>query len=366
MKINFIYSVGRKQRITSKEELPSEFFYGYKELKNHLNKLHIYEEEELCMKLKNDFFGMIFRKLSFFSIGIPLEMLYGFLISRSFKRFKNDEILVATTNGIGLTLSIVKHLGLLKSSIVFISMGLLPKETNILKKNLYKFILRNIEIVLISKSEEDYFRAMMPNHKITYIPFGIDNKFWFNECSDFNQKYVLAIGNDKHRDWETLIDAWEASFPKLKIITSKKIYANKNNIEIIKGNWRDDLLTDKEIRKLYRSSIFVVIPLKETIQPSGQSVCLQAMSCKKSVIMSDIIGKWDSSKFINKKNIYLVKPSSKVLLNRAIKELLRNKNLNKTIAENGKLTVDNFYHKEIMANSLIKLFKKIDRKKKKT
>ena len=82
--------------------------------------------------------------------------------------------------------------------------------------------------------------------------------------------------------------------------------------------------------------------------------------------MSDIIGKWDSSKFINKKNIYLVKPSSKVLLNRAIKELLRNKNLNKTIAENGKLTVDNFYHKEIMANSLIKLFKKIDRKKKKT
>ena len=58
MKINFIYSVGRKQRITSKEELPSEFFYGYKELKNHLNKLHIYEEEELCMKLKNDFFGM--------------------------------------------------------------------------------------------------------------------------------------------------------------------------------------------------------------------------------------------------------------------------------------------------------------------
>ena len=362
MKINYIYSVGRKQRISSKEEIPSDFFYGYKELEKYVNNLYIYEEEELGMKLKNKFFSKFFRKLSFFSIGIPLEMIYGFLISKNFKRFKNNEILVATTNGIGLTLSIAKNLGLIKSSIVFISMGLLPKEINIIKKNIYKFILRNIEIVLISKSEENYFKEIMPNHKITYIPFGIDNKFWFREYGEFNQEYVLGIGNDKSRDWDTLIDAWESSFPKLKIITSRSIYTDKENIEIIKGNWRDNLLTDREIRKLYGASSFVVIPLKDTIQPSGQSVCLQAMSCQKSVIMSNIAGKWDASMLINKKNIYLVKPYSTVLLNKAIKELIENKSLNETIAINSKKMVDNFYHKEIMASSLIKLFEKINRK----
>jgi len=362
VKINYIYSVGRKQRISSKEEIPSDFFYGYKELKKYVNNIYIYEEEELGMKLKNNFFSKLFRKLSFFSIGIPLEMIYGFLISKNYKRFKNNEILVATTNGIGLTLSIAKNLGLIKSSIVFIAMGLLPKEINIVKKNIYKFILRNIEIVLISKSEENYFKEIMPNHKITYIPFGIDNKFWFREYGDFNQEYVLGIGNDKSRDWNTLIDAWESSFPKLKIITSRSIYTDKENIEIIKGNWRDNLLTDSEIRKLYGSSSFIVIPLKDTIQPSGQSVCLQAMSCQKSVIMSNISGKWDSSMLINKKNIYLVKPYSTILLNRAIKELIENKSLNETIAINSKKMVDNFYHKEIMASYLIKLFEKIDRK----
>ena len=362
MKINYIYSVGRKQRISSKEEIPSEFFYGYKELKKYVNNIYIYEEEELGMKLKNNFFSKLFRKLSFFSIGIPLEMIYGFLISKNYKRFKNNEILVATTNGIGLTLSIAKNLGFIKSSIVFIAMGLVPKEINIVKKNIYKFILRNIEIVLISKSEENYFKEIMPNHKITYIPFGIDNKFWFREYGDFNQEYVLGIGNDESRDWNTLIDAWESSFPKLKIITSRSIYTDKENIEIIKGNWRDNLLTDSEIRKLYGSSSFIVIPLKDTIQPSGQSVCLQAMSCQKSVIMSNISGKWDSSMLINKKNIYLVKPYSTILLNRAIKELIENKSLNETIAINSKKMVDNFYHKEIMASYLIKLFEKIDRR----
>ena len=363
MKINYIYSVGRKQRISSKEEIPSDFFYGYKELKKYVKNIYIYEEEELGMKLKNNFFSKLLRKLSFFSIGIPLEMIYGFIISKNFKRFKNNEILVATTNGIGLTLSIAKNLGLIQSSIVFIAMGLMPKEINIVKKNIYKLILRNIEIVLISKSEENYFKEIMPNHKITYIPFGIDNKFWFREYGDYDQEYVLGIGNDKSRDWDTLIDAWESSFPKLKIITSRSIYTNKENIEIIKGNWRDNLLTDREIRKLYGSSSFIVIPLKDTIQPSGQSVCLQAMSCQKSVIMSNIAGKWDSSMLINKKNIYLVKPYSTVLLNKAIKELIGNKILNESIAINSKKMVDNFYHKEIMASYLIKLFEKIDRKK---
>ena len=58
------------------------------------------------------------------------------------------------------------------------------------------------------------------------------------------------------------------------------------------------------------------------------------MSCQKSV-MSNIAGKWDSSMLINK-NIYLVKPYSTVLLNKAIKELIENKSLNETIAINSK------------------------------
>ena len=358
MKINFIYSKGRKQRLNSKEEIPSEFFYGFLELKKYFKQLNIFEEKELGMQMNNNFLGKLFRKLSFFCNKLPLEMLYGFLINKSFKKFKGDEILVATTNGIGLTLSIAKNLGFIKSPIVFISMGLLPRKVNILKKITYKVILKNVFIVFISKSEEQYFKKLIPNLNVSYIPFGIDNSFWFEEPGSSNEEYVLGIGNDLARDWDTLINAWEENFPKLKIITSKRLFTNKKNIEIIKGNWRENLLTDKQIRQFYRSAFFTIIPLKETIQPSGQSACLQAMSCNKSVIMSDIIGKWDSSMLIHKKNIYLVKPESISALKKAIKELIKNKKLNKTIAKNGKAMVENFYHKEIIAQNLIPIFKR--------
>jgi len=36
----------------------------------------------------------------------------------------------------------------------------------------------------------------------------------------------------------------------------------------------------------------VVTPLKQTTRPSGQSVCLQAMSCGRPVIISAIHGLW--------------------------------------------------------------------------
>ena len=359
MKIIYIYSKGRKERLSFKEKVPSEFFYGFMELKNYFKELYIFEEEELGMQLKNNLLGKLLRKLSFLTIGLPLEMLCGFLINKSYKKFKDDEILVATTNGIGLTLSIAKTFGLIKSPIVFISMGLITKKVTIFKKFIYGFILKKIVILFISKSEEKYFKELMPSLNISYIPFGIDNTFWIKDSSSYEEEYALGIGNDLARDWDTLIKAWEDTFPKLKIITSQKLSTNKRNIEIIKGNWRENLLTDKQIRKLYGSACFTLIPLKETIQPSGQSACLQSMSCNKSVIMSNIFGKWDSSKLIHKKNIYLVKPSSISSLNIAIKDLIKNESLNKKIAKNGKKMVDTFYHKEIMAKSLIPIFENI-------
>tara|TARA_Y100000589_G_C27183561_1_gene641762 strand:+ start:294 stop:1382 length:1089 start_codon:yes stop_codon:yes gene_type:complete len=359
VKIIYIYSKGRKERLSCKDKVPSEFFYGFMELKNYFKELYFFEEKELGMQLQNNLLGKFFRKLSLLSIGLPLEMLFGFLINKSFKKFKDNEILVATTNGIGLTLSIAKTFGLIKSPIIFISMGLLSSKVTLIKKFIYEFILKNIFIIFISKSEEKYFKKLMPSLNVSYIPFGIDNTFWIEESSSNQEEYALGIGNDLARDWDILIKAWEDSFPKLKIITSQNLSTNKINIEIIKGSWRDNLLTDKQIRKLYGSACFTIIPLKETIQPSGQSACLQAMSCNKSVIMSDIIGKWDSTKLIHKKNIYLVKPSSISSLNLAIKDLIRNKKLNTTIAKNGKKMVDKFYHREIMAKSLIPIFERI-------
>tara|TARA_Y100001968_G_C19454404_1_gene771557 strand:+ start:26947 stop:28053 length:1107 start_codon:yes stop_codon:yes gene_type:complete len=363
VKIKFLYSKGRKKRLDSNLEMPTEFFYGYKELKNLKYEVFIYEEEELGMRYKNNLLGIFLHKISFFSLGIPLKMIYGFLKSKNYKKFKSNDILIATTNGIGLTLAFANKIGLIKSKIVFIAMGLIPSNNCFIKKNIYKYFLENIILVTISKNEEDFLRKIMPNHNITYIPFGIDNSFWVNNEIKLKEDYIFAIGNDKARDWKTLIDAWESNFPNLKIVTSEDIRNKKDNISLIKGDWRNNLISDEKIRSLYNNAKFVIIPLKETIQPSGQSSCLQAMSCGKAVLMTRIIGLWDPIKLKHKENIYLFEPNSPRNLNIAIKELLANKKLEEYIAYKGNKLVNQNYTSILMAREWTILFDKISMNK---
>ena len=189
---------------------------------------------------------------------------------------------------------------------------------------------------------------------IFYLPFGIDNKYWKPNLQDNKIKnYVFAIGNDYARDWITLINSWDIDFPNLKILTSSSIETNKENVEIIKAEWGKQIFTDNEIKNLYLQASFVIIPLKDTIQPSGQSCCLQAMACGKPVIMSKIKGLWDEKSLENGKNIIFVQPGSTISLKKAIKKLINNKTLQKKLSLNGKLLVDKKFNNTLMSDSLL-------------
>ncbi len=352
MQIRFIFSGGRRERWLNKKYSPSEFFYGFKELSNIYKNISFLEEIDFGMKLKKSFLSIFFRKLSFFLFNIPLEMIYGYLKTKKFLEFSDKDILVATTNGIGLTLAIVQKFGFLKCNFVFMAMGLIPKYSGFFKIIMFKFILNKTNIIVISLEEKKYLKKILPKNNIKYIPFGVDNVFWKEKKIKIQEEYILAIGNDNYRDWETLLNSWEPSFPNLKIVTSKPINNIKENVQIIRGDWKKNLLTDEQILSLYRGSKFVVVPLIDTIQPSGQSVCMQAMACNKPVIMSKISGLWDHTKLIHEENIFLVEPQNPFLLNKAVSKLLSDDILSKKLAENGRELVDKLYNIENMSINL--------------
>ena len=79
MKINFIYSRGRRIRLDQEEKFPCDFFYGYQALRKSEYQLNLFEEIDLGMYVNKRWLKIILRKLSFFSFGIPLEMIYGFI-----------------------------------------------------------------------------------------------------------------------------------------------------------------------------------------------------------------------------------------------------------------------------------------------
>jgi glycosyltransferase involved in cell wall biosynthesis len=81
-------------------------------------------------------------------------------------------------------------------------------------------------------------------------------------------------------------------------------------------------VTDAELRELYRHALAVVVPLEDSIQPSGQSVALQAMACGRPVILTRTRGLWTGGDFGDGADLLLVAPASAEELRHALERLL--------------------------------------------
>ena len=61
---------------------------------------------------------------------------------------------------------------------------------------------------------------------------------------------------------------------------------------------------------MYHAVDLTILPLKESIQPSGQSVTLQAMSSGTPVMITKTSGFWDLQSFVDNENIFFVEGTS--------------------------------------------------------
>ena len=145
----------------------------------------------------------------------------------------------------------------------------------------------------------------------------------------------------------------------LKIVTSLPVENEKPNITIIRGDWHTQALTDLQIRDLYRNSEFIILPLKETFQPSGQSACLQAMACSKAVLISNIKGIWDRKLLKHKENILFTKTNNVSEMRKSIHLLFNDLKLRDKIGKNGRKLIINHFNMIHMKNKLLESFEDI-------
>ena len=108
------------------------------------------------------------------------------------------------------------------------------------------------------------------------------------------------------------------------------------NVKKIRGDWRKQVISDENILNLYLDSDLVVLPIKETTQPSGQSVALQAMSTGTPVMITKTEGFWDPNLFIDSKNIFFVYENTLEAWQKKIYELNENPELIYEVGKNGK------------------------------
>lgn len=337
-KILYFLKSGREFRV--RQESPDEFLYGFNYLKKLKLDVSLLTETDIGITTKSGHkISSLLNMIIYWLFGIPGRSLFNLFLKR--KIFDNYDIILVTTNSFGLSLAFLKKLHLFKPNIIYISMGLVNKKTPTLWRFVYKKILKNCLVLTLSEYDAKVLEKTL-KIEVDYINFGVDKNFWFNKHKNEPQNYVLTIGNDKNRDYKTLLKAWKNDFPLLKIITNQKIKSNKKNIEIIFGDWYSAVLSDKEIRKLIIDSIFVVLPIKDTVQPSGQSVCLQSMACGKTVLITNFRGLWNKNIMKHNNTCYLTgRPGDEKKLEESVKTIIVQKTLLKEIGLNARAVIEN-------------------------
>lgn len=225
------------------------------------------------------------------------------------------------------------------------------------KKKIFKKAIENLDHLFFFGSEDreksiEFFK--IKKNKTSVFNFGVDTDFWHKDEGNLNEEYdVFSVGSDKHRDY-SLLNGLNLNY-KFLILTKLKVNFDSKNFQVISGSKEAPRVTDEELRKLYNRSKIVLVPLRQTYQPSGQSAVLQAMACGKVVILTETNGIWDRKLFEHEKNIILIKPYDKNSLKFYLEKLVIDKKLRDTIGNNARNTAKKSFSLNRMNDDFKKL-----------
>lgn len=370
--ILYIFGSGRREKILTKNTDSSEFFYGYFHMESkfkYINSIEMLPNDTVLNKKQNFiyFFDKVLRKLTNLPFYIHL-----ILNKINFIQIKKADLIIATNDRLAISalpMIIFSKLNFKKKKFLVIVMGLFSKRRDrkvviFFQKLVLNFIIKKIHfLIFLGKGEYEYAKNMYPRFKdkFRFVPFGLNLDFWSptKKYSPEEKDYILFVGNDGNRDFDKVINiANSMNEVKVKIITSQNI-SNKsvnNNVEIIHGDWHKTTLSDYELKNYYENALLTFLPLKETFQPSGQSVSLQSMSLGIPVVITKTMGFWDLNRFDNFENIIFVEDSKLESWTELLKSTINNKALLNKLSKNSIKTIEKFYNQEDFFNKMEKLF----------
>tara|TARA_B100001029_G_C15060319_1_gene457870 strand:- start:157 stop:1248 length:1092 start_codon:yes stop_codon:yes gene_type:complete len=350
-KITFVFLSDRKKRLETGDSYAKEFFYSYHHLNSRYKNVKIIEFDNS----KDSFLDKLLRKLSdlpFFSSKI--------INKENFKILLKNNVLILTNQRVGFSilplLIFLKIIKRLKVNIFI--MGLFNKKTNYKIKSFFRSIFIGVlvfftnNIIFLSEGEYKYAINKLPfwKNKFIFIPFSIDHDFWKFKEKNNDKKEILFIGNDGQRDYKFVIElAKHLSDFNFTFVTNNISNEDiqSDNVTLINGSWGNKEYSDKFIHQLYTSASATIIPIKESLQPSGQSVALQSMSSGTPVIITKTKGFWAPNDFNDNTNILFATNNELSEWENKIYSIINDKKFSKKIASNAENTIKNKYTLDI-------------------
>jgi len=252
-------------------------------------------------------------------LGMPLEIYF-----ENKKKIRESKVIVCVNDAISFSLLFAKMFGLVKGRIVVLIQSL-PERLKYFRRNkpLIFFIQKllskaDLVLTLSDCAKRPLVKTFkVPAKKLLTFYFGVDLNYWKAALKIKRKDFILSVGNDFNRDYETLVRAAPLD-RRLVIVTKKKIdFKGKKNIRVVSD------IPDRFLRHLYRSCSLVVIPsVKIKRESSGLSCALQAMVCGAPVLLSDSLPMREY--FKEDKHVFFYKPEDADDLKNKIVMILSN------------------------------------------
>ncbi|WP_084652517.1 glycosyltransferase family 4 protein [Bosea sp. BIWAKO-01] len=159
-----------------------------------------------------------------------------------------------------------------------------------IRRALYRFLIRRVDVLTtLSTANAEIARKLFPDKRIEMLHFGIG-------CEDLGKPAqatesgasVVAVGNDRHRDWKTLI----AAVNDLKGVEVDILsHTAGRHRGLARSHVRmGPAKTNDQLRAAYGHASVAVVPLTENAHASGITAILEAVLAGVPVIASDAGG----------------------------------------------------------------------------
>jgi glycosyltransferase involved in cell wall biosynthesis len=337
-KVTFVFQKARKDRLNKNIPFAKDMFYTYFSF-SEVAETELIEFGDVPQGRRYKYLWKFENSIRS-ALKIPMYSLY-LTNKRNFQKFATSDHVILGTNRVATScfpmMLVIKLLNK-KVKFTFFVLGLYASRPKyfILRgiQSVFYFLLFSLTDNIIFIGQGEYKHAIKKSRfhkrKFSYIPFGIDVNFWKTECTPSfeKKKEILFVGNDSSRDFE-LAKQIAKQMPNYKFIFVTSGIEKEDtgdNVTLYSGTWGDPVLSDLELKSIYEQSKLTIVPMKETLQPSGQSVALQSMIIGTPVLISNISGLWDKEKLLNGENIYLMDTNNVEDWVNKIKHLYKNEN----------------------------------------
>ncbi len=185
-----------------------------------------------------------------------------------------------------------------------------------LHRMVFRRLVARIDVMTFhSRANYERARVLFPETDLRIVPFGIPTETAHQpHTRGKGPLHVLALGNDRDRDWQTLAQAVSGEVDMDLLILSGEAPAGlargQDNIRVRRAR------TNEELRREYEAADVVCVPLRPNLHASGATVVQEAVLAGVPVVATDVGG---LDLYFSSHEIAYVPPGDPV----ALREMLR-------------------------------------------